>query len=942
MVNRFQCSYKEFVFVWISTCLFLSLTNCEDNLSSQWNNHTLDGEILISYLDEANSRLYIGSANKIYEFDLGNVSVPLGEIYWPSPSDLEQACIMVNSDSKLCQNNIRIIQSANDTHLYVCGTLTYNPSCAYIKKQNFQFIETSKESGRWKLSYNPYVPIESIMSHGKLFSATRESQGDNGLITKSLNGAVLRTPDTDKFVLNDPEFVGIHEVRSSGKNIGDKIMVLFREKAEEFQPYKYGLSADPKERNIASRIATVCANDHGGTNGVLDGNFATFSKMSIVCDTESKTDKAPFQYTHLESTFVVENERDRPGQTLYGVFTMPSDAVAGTAVCAFRMQDVKEAMKTDQYWTRQDGQRVSRTYDDHYGSAPGMCVDDTRDLSRARLSFSKTHPIKFGNVYPSGRKPLYQESGVRYRHIVADYLEPRESSLGTNTTVLFMVTDDGLLKRLVLAYDRSSEPWLLPDIRLIEEGSEGKVRSIRIGKKDLYIFTDATVIQAPKASCSLYRNCRQCDEAGDPYCSWTYAGCSSVFDDTSLQKRSADTAIVTVSCNLNEEPEFDPREELIAELMINQTELSRQYDEVESQLSELQAQHQSYREAYQGCLATKMELSTDLSTCNESKTSLTTELQSRPTNEQFNQEISKAQDALENAASCYRELSEISVEKKTLNNELSNIQAQLIESEKDNKDQMDDLTRKVDECKYRQMKLEDSSKQQQKKANTTIANCIWKTEMGYARISKLIEANKELQDLNNNFTSAIVDLRAQHLDDIQNIKRLTWLHKRNGERGQQNCNHNGWFLSNATGNLFFLGKRRRNYSDASRICHKLGGQLAIFRNVDELRYINNVIRAFQPTRNFWIGLVKDSDNSLVWEDGTQLGNDYERFPRSQQKRLRRKHKYCVEVNTLQKWILVPCERIRRPICQKPTSNLNRLNDEKRKTMRLFSVMADTG
>ena len=58
------------------------------------------------------------------------------------------------------------------------------------------------------------------------------------------------------------------------------------------------------------------------------------------------------------------------------------------------MQDVKEAMKTDQYWARQDGQRVSRTYDDHYGSAPGMCVDDTRALSRARYVAS-VNPYRF-------------------------------------------------------------------------------------------------------------------------------------------------------------------------------------------------------------------------------------------------------------------------------------------------------------------------------------------------------------------------------------------------------------------------------------------------------------------------------------------------------------------------------------------------------------------
>ena len=55
------------------------------------------------------------------------------------------------------------------------------------------------------------------------------------------------------------------------------------------------------------------------------------------------------------------------------------------------------------------------------------------------------------------------------------------------------------------------------------------------------------------------------------------------------------------------------------------------------------------------------------------------------------------------------------------------------------------------------------------------------------------------------------------------------------------------------------------------------------------RYINNVIRAFEPSRNFWIGLVKNENGALTWLDGTLLtGRLRNRFPESQRARMRKR------------------------------------------------------
>ena len=51
--------------------------------------------------------------------------------------------------------------------------------------------------------------------------------------------------------------MGGHHVRYENP-LHDKVMVFFREKAEEFQPYRYGLASSPSTRYVVSRVATVC------------------------------------------------------------------------------------------------------------------------------------------------------------------------------------------------------------------------------------------------------------------------------------------------------------------------------------------------------------------------------------------------------------------------------------------------------------------------------------------------------------------------------------------------------------------------------------------------------------------------------------------------------------------------------------------------------------
>jgi len=56
-----------------------------------------------------------------------------------------------------------------------------------------------------------------------------------------------------------------------------------------------------------------------------------------------------------------------------------------------------------------------------------------------------------------------------------------------------------------------------------------------------------------------------------------------------------------------------------------------------------------------------------------------------------------------------------------------------------------------------------------------------------------------------------------------------------GQRGQQKCDYNGWFLSNVTGTLIQLADEKFSFRQARQYCHRQGGALAILKNREELR-----------------------------------------------------------------------------------------------------------
>lgn len=79
---------------------------------------------------------------------------------------------------------------------------------------------------------------------------------------------------------------------------------------------------------------------------------------------------------------------------VYGIFTTPTNAIGGSAVCAFSLQDIadtfegnfKEQSGINANWLPVKPEKVPEP-------RPGLCHNDSRTLPDQTLNFIKTHAL---------------------------------------------------------------------------------------------------------------------------------------------------------------------------------------------------------------------------------------------------------------------------------------------------------------------------------------------------------------------------------------------------------------------------------------------------------------------------------------------------------------------------------------------------------------------
>ena len=89
-----------------------------------------------------------------------------------------------------------------------------------------------------------------------------------------------------------------------------------------------------------SRVARVCKSDSGGPRR-FSTRWSTYLKARLNC---SVPGEVPFAFNELQATTgFVEGEGD--DSLVYGVFTTGDNAIAGSAVCAFTVAEMRRAFE---------------------------------------------------------------------------------------------------------------------------------------------------------------------------------------------------------------------------------------------------------------------------------------------------------------------------------------------------------------------------------------------------------------------------------------------------------------------------------------------------------------------------------------------------------------------------------------------------------------------
>ena len=221
----------------------------------------------------------------------------------------------------------------------------------------------------------------------------------------------------------------------------------------------------------------------------------------------------------------------RNEQLVYGVFTTPSNSISGSAVCAFRLEDIDAAFKgpfkgqkdIDSNWLPVSTSRVPTP-------RPGECFNDSQSLPEMTLNFIKEHPLMDHTVPAFWNTPLLVHTSFRMRFTSIAVDRQIETATGKTYDVLFIGTDNGRVIKAINAASsalsgnqmhNSVAPVIIEEINVFPNGAPVTqliVHSSYYNPKLVVVSPDE--IKSIRLHHCIAKTCAECIRLQDPYCSF--------------------------------------------------------------------------------------------------------------------------------------------------------------------------------------------------------------------------------------------------------------------------------------------------------------------------------------------------------------------------------------------------------------------------------------
>ncbi|XP_043266861.1 semaphorin-5A isoform X2 [Venturia canescens] len=447
-----------------------------------------DGVTTYSQLlfDVARQQVVVGARDNLYRLTLDALK-PLEHATWPAPPEKASVCQDKGQTSQDCHNYIKVLLS-NGKSLFTCGTNAFSPQCTWREIENINTV-TSRVSGVAMCPYSPHANVTALLARGNagLFAgSSTDFSGADPAIYRTLASPNLRTHQYDSRWLNDPQFVGSFETE-------EHVYFLFRESAVEY------INCGKK---IYSRIARVCKEDPGGQTMMRD-TWTTFSKARLNC---SLPGEFPFYYDEIQGAAYHPDEG-----IIYATFTTPSNAIAGSAICAFNMSAVAAAFNgpfkhqehSGAAWERK---RVANHNRQHCGSS---VKNEPHQLTE-----NQRYQLMDDSVQSTSLLPLHTATLERFTHIAVDVTPTK---LHRGVTILYVATVTGLVKKISVL-PRTQETCIVEVWGPLP--SPAMTLQFLKTTMSLYVGMETGLLMIPAVQCHRHRNRWACLNAQEPYCGW--------------------------------------------------------------------------------------------------------------------------------------------------------------------------------------------------------------------------------------------------------------------------------------------------------------------------------------------------------------------------------------------------------------------------------------
>jgi len=425
--------------------------------------------------------LLIGARNVVYNLSLPGLEENVEQrVEWNSRERDTELCLVKGKSEDECQNYVRVLARVGEEELLVCGTNSYNPRCRNYARSNATgaYQVTREFSGKGYCPYDPRHNSTSIFAGGELYSGTvSDFSGTDALVIKQQ----IRTEQYNLKHLNGPDFVNSVEDE-------DYVYMFFREEAVE---------AMNCGKSVYSRVARVCKNDQGGPH-TFRNKWTTFLKTRLNC---SVSGNYPFYFDEVQSMSNVVATTD--GDMVFGIFNTPDNSIPGSAVCSFRMSDIREsfagAFKAQSHqnanWLPLDEREVPE-------QRPGACSNNSRQLDEEHLNFLKENMLMDAAVPSSIHLPHYIKTSPHER-LTAIAVDPAVATAGGETAdILFVGTTRGRVLKLAahrgqthLVEELQIFPLHVAVSNLLVARGEGE-------QARLVVLSDHEVKSVPVARCS--------------------------------------------------------------------------------------------------------------------------------------------------------------------------------------------------------------------------------------------------------------------------------------------------------------------------------------------------------------------------------------------------------------------------------------------------------